>query len=414
MPSKPRKPSKPYKDFPLFPHASGQWAKKIKGKTYYFGKWNEPSEAVEKYRSEVDAIQAGRDPRRLPAGVAFTSGQPECTVGYLANAFLTEREDRMLADRLSNRMFKQYRDACKVAADFFGRETQVSALTPRDFSSLLASFPRTWGLSMIGGTVGRIRSMFIYASETDLIEKPIRFGSGFSRPTKREKRRDNSQKIAERGRLDFTAEQIQLLLKNTANLNLKACILLGLNAGFGNTDCAGLTTRAVDLEKGWIDFPRPKTGVERRVPLWPETVKAIQAAIAKRRVPNEAAHNTLVFITREGTPLVADRMVPDENGKLKYQSTNNLTLTFGRLLRKNSLHKSGHNFYSLRRTFETVAGASKDQVAVDVIMGHDDGSMANIYRQGIEDSRLIAVTEHVRSWLFGPNERAEAPTAPAV
>jgi integrase len=47
-----------------------------------------------------------------------------------------------------------------------------------------------------------------------------------------------------------------------------------------------------------------------------------------------------------------------------------------------------------------VAGDSRDQVAVNAIMGHSDATMAANYRERIDDDRLKAVVDHVHKWLF--------------
>ena len=42
-------PKKPYRYFPLTPHPTGCWCKKIRGKIWYFGSWDDPEGALEKH-----------------------------------------------------------------------------------------------------------------------------------------------------------------------------------------------------------------------------------------------------------------------------------------------------------------------------------------------------------------------------
>jgi integrase len=142
-----------------------------------------------------------------------------------------------------------------------------------------------------------------------------------------------------------------------------------------------------------IDFPRPKTGIARRCPLWPQTVAAIREALAVRPEPRQEGAAALVFTTARGTPWVHFTAT---GGRI-----DNVTIQFTLLLRRLALYRPGTGFYALRHTHRTVADAACDPVACDIIMGHSDPSMAGHYRERVEVGRLRAVTEHVRQWLFG-------------
>jgi integrase len=80
-----------------------------------------------------------------------------------------------------------------------------------------------------------------------------------------------------------------------------------------------------------------------------------------------------------------------------------------KLLKRLKLHRRGIGFYTLCHTFETEAGGSKDQVAVNAIMGHVDETMAANYRERIDDARLQAVVDHVHRWLRPPKPESDTP-----
>src|SRR5215813_1831930 len=121
------KPSKPYPDFPLFPHAAGVWAKKIRGRLYYFGPWADPDGALAKYLEQKDALHAGRKPRPDPDALR---------VKDVANAFLVAKQALVDAGELAQRSWDDYKAACDLLVAQVGKARLVADLDPADFAAL--------------------------------------------------------------------------------------------------------------------------------------------------------------------------------------------------------------------------------------------------------------------------------------
>jgi integrase len=392
------RPSKPYPDFPLYAHATKRWAKKINGKLYYFGPWDDPDAALKKYTAERDDLYAGRKPQQASAGV---SGK---RIADLVNEFLSSKRLMVDGGELTARSWRDYYLTCERIVKAFGRERVILDVGPNDFDQLKAKLAKTNSPLTVGNEVNRVRVIFNWAFEQALIDRPMRFGPAFKRPTKRIVRLER----AKRGPRMLEADEIRKLL-DTADAPMKAMILLGVNAGLGNTDLADLQFRHLMLDAGWLDYPRPKTGVGRRAKIWPETIEAVRAAVAVRPAPTDEADAGCVFLTDRGRRVTRMRDRPDdpETGKPRPGVVcNAVTRDFGKLLVDTKLARPGLGFYALRHSFETIAGESRDQVAVDVVMGHDDHSMGGTYRERISDDRLAAVAEVVRAWLW-PKEQQE-------
>lgn len=374
------KPAKPRPDFPLFPHAAGQWAKKIRGKLVYFGVWADPDAALAKYLEQKDALHEGRKPRESAEGV---------TVRDVVNRFLNAKQAAVATGELSPRTWACYKESCDAVVAAFGKGRLVADLDAEDFGRLRDRLAKRYGPHGLGTRIQCVRCAFKYAFDSELIDRPIRYGPDFKRPSKKTLRIHK----AKQGAKLFTRQEILTLLL-TAPLQLEAMILLGINCGFGNADCGTLPISALDLDGAVIDFPRPKTGVPRRCPLWPETVEVLREVLTQRKEPKDPAAAAVVFITKYGSAWHRD------NGKLGDRP---ITHELSKLLKKIGANcRKGLGFYTLRHVFRTVGDSARDQPACDFIMGHEIPHISSAYRETISDERLRVVTDHVRCWLFGP------------
>jgi integrase len=383
---KSRKRRKSKKEFPLTLRKSdNRWCKKVLGKMHYFGNANDDpagEKALDLWLSQKDYLLAGKVPPQAP-GNALPG---VVTTDEVVNRFLRHKLDQVEAGDRAQRTYDRYYAACAKLIDVLGRTRAAADLGPDDFRRLRAALAADLGPVALRNELVMVRSVFNFAVEEGLIEHAPRYGKGFEMPDAKRLRKARRAK----GARMFTAEQIKAALEH-ATTNAKAMFLLGVNAGLGNTDVALLPIAAVDLKAGWLDYPRSKTEVERRVPLWPETLDAIRKVLEERCEPVDPADASLLFIGKRGESYIGHHRGYRVDQEIR------------RVLKKAKVE--GRSFYDLRRTFQTIGDGSLDFVAVQKIMGHapPEGDMSARYRQAlaeVDDPRLQKVVDHVRAWLW--------------
>jgi integrase len=358
----------------LYRHASGQWAKRINGHTFYFGAGSY-EEALAAYSVERRPIELGRVDER----------DKNPTIEDLADKFVAAKAGEMSRGEINRRTYEDYLAILKRMLKIVGSDLRASDMTPEVFLQLHQKLSDGVSPTTIGNHVRRLLVWVNWVNAHDLLASDIKPGPSFRPPSKTVLRKSAQERDRVRGLRMLEPADCRTLYQAAPQI-LKAMVLLGLNCGMGNTDCANLREPHLDLKAGWMDFPRPKTAIERRAKLWPETVDAIRLALSLRPQARSPENSDLVFVTKYGNPWVK-------------KNDDAISKEFSKVLKDAGLKRDGINFYSLRHTFQTFSEEHEDATATKLVMGHADSSMSAVYRRRFPSERLERLSEFLRTRL---------------
>jgi hypothetical protein len=353
MPRHETKVPKPYPDFPLFAHADGRWKKKIGGLHVTFGPvaWPDPVAYEQSWKAAREAWEKHKDAKRT--GDALAADPGALPIGTIVDAYLTRRHTDTEAGELKPRTFAAMRTVLSEYRLALGDTTTLRSLEedPRPIHAFIATLDVRYGFHAFNRLNRYLRSMWIWGAkpEIGLLERPFKWASLHTKKPIRQFRKQRRLERADGVFKTFEVDEVAALLK-FASPFMRGVVSLGYFAGYGNTDISefpktvmkvyekdeaiSLHGRSDVIPAGWalLDFPRPKTEIDRAALVPPCVVAAIRAVeLLKRPVTKET--RSLVFRTEGGKPLVYDVVHRDEDGLIdRTTPTDNLRMSFERLV----------------------------------------------------------------------------------
>jgi integrase len=391
-------PALPYPEFPLRPHRNGQWYKSVwnprsrKSEQHYFGLWKDDpkgeralSDPVFGWLARRNAIKAGVDNVRVePLGAMLT-------LADLMGRFLAHKLSKARSGELSPATLGDYFREVEAFVEFMKPKTPPAGLRPEHFTAYMRHLAdgRKLGRHSRKRVRAYVTAFLNYGAKNGWYLMPGTGADWIAPATDPDSIR---QAKARAGVKDFsdrilTGKELDKLLERSTP-NFRAMILLGINCGLGPADIGRLRWDMLDLERGRLRFPRPKTGVNRVGYLW----KCTRLALDKVRVLKHtraaierAGDSGLVFMTRNGLPFYRETEIHADieiGGKkikkvIGVRVQKSILSTFGRMVRE--LDLEGVSFYRLRHTFKTLGKKARDREVLDLMMGHKDASTGKVY-----------------------------------
>ena len=307
-------------------------------------------------------------------------GTDTITLKKLCDMFTKYQFSKVKANAITARHFNDQAASLNKLMAFLGQGRRIKDISTLDLQNYKRKLQKQYTFSnhRLNLHISNLKTLFHWAKKNDILQR-IPNIDAVSR-----------SKIVNKQRRIFTHEEISKLLA-VADTQMKAMIWLGLNCGFGCTDCSELQWKHLDLVNGRVTFPRGKTGIPRDLPLWSETIDSLRAIPKKGK---------LVFYTARGNPFVRNILKIDADGNENYLPINSITTKFSRLIKRVGLDvPKGTSFYTLRRTAATMAARSGDPFAVQRLLGHANLLMATRYVQDVS-KQTDKVIENSRKFLM--------------
>jgi hypothetical protein len=125
----------------------------------------------------------------------------------LIDKFLVQKRNAVDLAELFPASLRDYEKSCRRLNESFG-DRIVDSLLSADFARLRSQLASTRGPASLGNEITRIRVVFIFAHDNCLIDRPVRYGTAFRKPSKRVLRLEKARK----GPKLFQSDEIHRLL----------------------------------------------------------------------------------------------------------------------------------------------------------------------------------------------------------
>ena len=201
----------------------------------------------------------------------------------LYNIYLQHQQAKAASVEITIRHYVDQISCLKKFMSFIGQHCKINEISTLDLQNYKRKLKRAYNSAhRMNLHMSIMKAVFHWARKNDILDYIPNIDSV------------SCVKIIHKHRHVFTSEEIHRLI-NFANVQMKAMIWLGLNCGFGYTDCAELKWSELDLVNGRIKLAMKKTGVSRDIPLRPETIQSLE------NIPKSVK---LVFHASKDKPLI--------------------------------------------------------------------------------------------------------------
>ncbi len=177
------------------------------------------------------------------------------TLNEISDMYLKYQYTKLQANNLSARHHNDQIKSLHKLQEFLGKNCRIKGITTLSLQNYKRSLQKHYkSVFRLKLHLSIMKAMFHWAKKNDILNN-IPNVDAISRV-----------KEIHQDKFTFESAHIKKIL-SIADTKMQAMIWLGLNCGFGCTDCAYLKWTDLDLTNGRVVLPRRKTGIYRDLPL---------------------------------------------------------------------------------------------------------------------------------------------------